>query len=553
MIEQRIESAGHMAFRELQQGIDAIQRGSHEEGARLLRIGLKKTDLPPHIRAVALMWLAETQPDLDDKITTYERARQADPNNPDVVGTLARLLEQRRQQRQHMQRQLDDEAIRQNTQENPSEPIFYTPPPTPPDPNRMGDSGRYSPQGDSQWLRTPENQPTEMNPTDWLTRPQQGMDGSQQPQPPYRPSPQDPRSNYGGNPRPNEPDPAAPQGYDPSVFNHPGYDHQAPDYRQRNGGQWQQPHNAPWQGDAPQGNMGPTAYPPDPRHFDTGQLQAQTAFDQQRQQHANQPQRTLHLQGLQRCVAVRGGPNGRGTGFFVSSDGLLATTRFAVGGETHLRVELGDGQAVTGTVVRSFPDYDLALLQTDVILHQLYSITPLPTIADNTPIFVVTHNGQAVMTQKRGTRHQTQPHWFPTLIDQFTEAGGNPIVDDRNLLLGMLTRNARRSTPYFYGLHISKIYDCVAQYTEEKKFHLGAAAYCYACGMMSRAPAYGGYYCENCGEVLPYAEHIRRTPQPNLVSLYRENTQLPCVNCHSPVGYYGGACLRCGYRPSSKN
>lgn len=500
-----------MALRQIKQGIEAIQKGSYEEGARLLRIGLKKTDVPPHVRSVALMWLAQTQADLDFKIGCYQRARQADPENPDVINGLKALLEQ--QQREQPNRAVNN--LLQNTQdEDLLDPIFRTAPPQPSDtsgfqvnPDFANDTGQIRAQKASH-----QNNPTEANP-------------------------------------------AGQRGYDPNTYGQGGGNNTP----QQNYDFWQQPDthgNPPQQQNTGRGNTFPHGNNNIPRfredpsqdsgNFDTGQLRAHHAFDQQQRQHNQQP-RTVQLQGIQRNVTVLGGPNGRGVGFFLTYDGLLATTRLAVGGESHVRVDLADGTALTGTVVRSFPEFDLALLKTEARLNQLYNITQMPTLADGTPIFVVTHEGQFVQTQKRGTRHQTQPHWFPTLINQLPGAGGNPIVDNQNVLVGMLTCNARRSTRYFYGLHISKIYQCAEQYAQETKMHTGDSAYCYSCGIMSRAPAFGGYYCENCGEVLSYAESMRRIPQPNLVSLYRENTQRPCERCQSSVGYYRGKCLRCGY------
>ncbi|MDQ7035477.1 MAG: serine protease [Anaerolineae bacterium] len=237
-----------------------------------------------------------------------------------------------------------------------------------------------------------------------------------------------------------------------------------------------------------------------------------------------------------------------GTGFFVTREGLIATTRYIVGGEQNIKVELLDKRVIDALVVRSFPEYDLALLQVNAKLDHLLSVSQSPNLPDNAPIIAVTHSGQGLRSTKRTTRHQTAIHWFPTLINHLKDAGGNPIFTGTdNLLVGMLTKDARRSSGYMYGLHISKIYQCVKQYHQELSQLTGNSAYCPACGIMSRAPAFGGNYCEHCGNTLPASLDINRRPQPHLIALYGEAAHQPCPNCGSQAGFYKKDCLRCGY------
>ncbi len=81
-----------MSFQNLDQGIKSIQVGNYEEGARLLRIALKDDQLTGKLRAVALVWLAETNPDPAFKIQCYHEALAIDPQNEDVSQRLAVLL-----------------------------------------------------------------------------------------------------------------------------------------------------------------------------------------------------------------------------------------------------------------------------------------------------------------------------------------------------------------------------------------------------------------------------------------------------------------------------
>src|SRR5690606_7757903 len=80
---------------------------------------------------------------------------------------------------------------------------------------------------------------------------------------------------------------------------------------------------------------------------------------------------TIRLENVQRTVGIQGGANGNGTGFFVTREGLIATTRHIVGGEREMVVQLLDGRQLHGRVVQSFPNFDLSLIQVDVQLEHL--------------------------------------------------------------------------------------------------------------------------------------------------------------------------------------
>jgi|GEM_PF-2472635 len=258
---------------------------------------------------------------------------------------------------------------------------------------------------------------------------------------------------------------------------------------------------------------------------------------------------TIQLSEVQRTVGIQGGPNGAGTGFFVTKNGLIATTRYITGGERQLGIQLLDGRQITGNIVRSFPSVDLTLIQTNVQVTNLLGVSQSPSVPDNMPIVAVTHAGVGIRSAKRNNMTNIETYWFPTLINEMKDAGGNPIFDGNNMLVGMLSNNANRSNGYKYGLHIHKIYKCADQYIHEKSQFLGEnTIYCNACGTISRAPSSGGYFCETCFHTHPYAVDIKRYPQVNLASLYGENNLQPCSNCSSQAGFYDRACLRCGYR-----
>ena len=154
--------------------------------------------------------------------------------------------------------------------------------------------------------------------------------------------------------------------------------------------------------------------------------------------------------------------------------------------------------------------------------------------------------GNLCLGQKRATRSRVSAEWFPTTIAQVIDAGGNPVFDNQNTLVGMLTRNANRTSAYVFGLSIDTIYRHAEQFRQEAQ-NQQATAYCTHCGNLSRAGGAGGYYCEICGGILPAAENVARYELPHLAQYYNENAHRACGNCGARVGYYDGLCLRCGH------
>jgi len=297
-----------------------------------------------------------------------------------------------------------------------------------------------------------------------------------------------------------------------------------------------------------------TQHTGDTGHFDTGALRSAGGTQQN---HAPPSQRAPHQRpqtpnynpnAVYRTVGIFGGPNGRGSGFFVTRDGLLATTRFVVGGETQVTVELEPNNTLQAQVVRSFPELDLAFIHTGLTVNRLLQGQATPVLPDNMPLTALAHQRRAMSGYVRQTRSDTKADWFPTTISDLNDAGGNPVFNDRHVLIGMLTHNANRTSPYVYGININAIYRFAEHYSQESRSAGGQLIYCPGCGILSRAGTVGGYYCEMCGSTLPTAENVRRSPLPQLARFYGETMHRPCPNCDSRVGFFNGACLRCGYQ-----
>ncbi len=285
-----------------------------------------------------------------------------------------------------------------------------------------------------------------------------------------------------------------------------------------------------------------SAYVPPPTQTESQHLQQQQPYQSP---YGTSPQ--PYNQGIvYRTAGVLGGPNGPGTAFFVTQDGLMATSRYVVGGVENVRIQLDMGRELPGKVVRAFPEFDLAFIRIHLAVSKLLTVTMQPAVTDNVPLLAIAHNHETMKGARRPTKREIEAHWFPTNINRVTDAGGNPIFDDGNYLVGMLSKNSSRSSPYVYGLHISKVFECLQQYVREMQ-ETSNRVYCPTCGYTSQAAAFGAFYCEVCGSTLPFARERPRFPQARTENLYGENVHRPCQNCNSRVGYYNGECLRCGH------
>ncbi|MEP6986817.1 MAG: trypsin-like peptidase domain-containing protein [Chloroflexota bacterium] len=243
-------------------------------------------------------------------------------------------------------------------------------------------------------------------------------------------------------------------------------------------------------------------------------------------------------------VLITGGANGPATAFFVAREGLLATTRYAIGGADQVIVELSNRRQVPGYVLRSYPELDLAFIYVEQTTGEIIPPSPIANVTDDTRLTVVCANGTVLQGKRRATKRLIAAQWFPTDIMDLPDAGGAPILDDSRYLIGMITRNTASTSAYVYGLHINTIRTQVDLFRQETTE--GAKTYCRHCGFYSRALSAGGYYCERCGGLHPQAEGLVRFPQAQTQAFYYEHNSMSCPNCNANVGFYRNNCLRCG-------
>jgi len=526
--------------RELGQAIELIQQGNKEAGAMMLNALLKRRDLDNANRAVGYVWLAETRDDIHFKIQCLNQAKDADPNNQAISQRLNKLLAQQPRSTPYpVQRPpQEQQQPQQNTSANPmlpdSQPINL------PSPDMS----------DSQQMRTIGNNDSDTRRT---TGRQRVSDPDQRSRIMDRISPPDPTGDTGQLPTLDS------MGDRWTTNSMPAAN--PPDQRPR-----QQPNpfdspnpNSPPSNPYNQPNRDNFNNQPEPPADPFGQQNRQNRGDSKPQNPFNQPpppqqqQRSRaphHLSQTPQVVGIRHGANGNGSGVFVTTDGIIATTRYVVGGLEQVRVEIDTNYETTGQVIRTYPAMDLALIHVNVELDRVWPPTQMPVLADGEAFVSISYGRDVIRANHRSSKSDIERYWIPTTakLMSIKSAGGDAMFDNNNYLIGILTRNASRETGYVYGLHISYIYERVREYLRERQ-QMPNSGYCHHCGSLTRAELYGGYYCETCGALRPNLENVDRPNRSSqqLLQIYNENLSRTCPRCSARVGYYNAKCLRCGY------
>jgi S1-C subfamily serine protease len=244
-------------------------------------------------------------------------------------------------------------------------------------------------------------------------------------------------------------------------------------------------------------------------------------------------------------VEIVDGPTGRGSGFFITHDGLMVTTRHAVGNREVITINTGQNRQEQGRVVRSFPMLDLALVKVDIQIKSMMPFSNNTVVPENISLQVTTAQGYVLQGYSRSPHKPLKAGWFRTTMRNLPDAGGSPIKDDRGTVIGMITRAVSPTSGELYGITIGTIRSEAETYLREVQIE-PRYNYCPCCGSLSRALMFNGFYCEHCGAVMPSMANIPRAYSAELDVLYHEREGNTCPRCSSRIGRWGGQCLRCG-------
>ena len=244
-------------------------------------------------------------------------------------------------------------------------------------------------------------------------------------------------------------------------------------------------------------------------------------------------------------IGIVGGLNGPASGVFVNDGGLIATTSYALGSIERVTVTLDFARQLAGEVVRRFPLYDLALVETPARIARAPRSAPASMIAENTAFIALGYGGARLRGALAQLNSRRARHWLRTTIPpaQMPDAGGNPIYDNHGQLLGLLTRNVDGAGNAL-ALKMSQVLALAAQWRRDRRL-MPDARCCVACGSLTRSRLFGGTHCETCGAAQRIdSDFARQTDK--LTMLYGENEGPPCPHCGARVGAYEDRCLRCG-------
>lgn len=201
------------------------------------------------------------------------------------------------------------------------------------------------------------------------------------------------------------------------------------------------------------------------------------------------------LSGYFPVLGISGGPHGDGSGFFVSESGLVVTTRFVIGACTKVSIVLSPQQQIQGTVVWSSPALDLALIDTP------HTVSSLPNVQSGVQIlpdqYITVYGYGHAPLQGRCVAAASEERWFSTDIDTLWDAGGGPITNRDNIVVGIATRNAARSGGGIFGASLAQL----KPYIDRVETRLGDGLprrYCPSCGNSAWIEL-NAEYCRTCG------------------------------------------------------
>jgi S1-C subfamily serine protease len=166
------------------------------------------------------------------------------------------------------------------------------------------------------------------------------------------------------------------------------------------------------------------------------------------------------------------GPTGSGSGFVVSSDGLILTNNHVINGATTIQVTFEDGRELVGTVVATDAQHDLALVRvaatglTPLALGDSGSLvvgevviaigSPLGTFSDTITQGIVSGLGRTIDVGEAGSRRTIH---LAGLIqtDAAINPGnsGGPLLDAAGRVIGIVTASASNSQGVGFAVPIA--------------------------------------------------------------------------------------------------
>lgn len=148
-----------------------------------------------------------------------------------------------------------------------------------------------------------------------------------------------------------------------------------------------------------------------------------------------------------------------GSGFFVSSDGLILTNRHVVGKASKVEVVLRDGTRLPGRVVERAENLDLALIRIEKKETLQLPLGKASQLEVGSWVASVGHGRGMVWTYNAGLVSNVhtaadQESVFQTQIPLNPGNSGGPIVDRHGVVVGIVTAGLTESNSINFGIKI---------------------------------------------------------------------------------------------------
>ncbi len=140
-----------------------------------------------------------------------------------------------------------------------------------------------------------------------------------------------------------------------------------------------------------------------------------------------------------------------GSGFFISSAGLILTNAHVVGDRQQVHVVLHDGRKAVGTVIERAKEEDLALVQIPVKNTAALELGTIQDVRVGSWVGAVGHGRGMVWTFNTGMISNIYPEGsdrpiFQTEIPVNPGSSGGPIFDRRGRVVGLVTAGILKDT-----------------------------------------------------------------------------------------------------------
>ncbi|MBI3985295.1 MAG: SEL1-like repeat protein [Lentisphaerae bacterium] len=236
---------------------------------------------------------------------------------------------------------------------------------------------------------------------------------------------------------------------------------------------------------------------------------------------------------------------GTGSGFFVTSDGLIITNNHVVDGCDSVIVKQSDAAAIRGRVIRSFLRLDLAFIKIHTPRRTPFVRLALPSqanVGDVAYAIGSPHEFEGTFTEgviSSKDRVITGCHYIQTDAPISPGNSGGPLLNAYGEAVGVNTMFWNQSQNINFAIPASVVRDClyevVCSRCVDKK-------YCVICGHASADTS----YCDNCGVKLKSVDDnaqqsVGKGPQVN-----GQQNQKVCGVCGAKLASTARYCLRCG-------